>query len=125
MKQTFEKLCDWLNNQAELFTVKELLQKLCSISKNGEDIYSLKRMKQKLEAHYGETIFFTNLPGRSSTVCFKDTASEIINDKWYEDRKENLYEEKSVQLQRSLKMKYIVQNFTQIFIQLWKILKWE
>ena len=57
MKQTFEKLCDWLNNQAELFTVKELLEKLCSISKNGEDIYSLKRMKQKLEAHYGETIF--------------------------------------------------------------------
>ena len=39
--------------------------------------------------------FFTNLPGSSNTVCLKDTTSEIINEKWYEDRKENLYEEKS------------------------------
>ena len=58
MKQTFEKLCDWLDNQAELFTIKELYEKLCSISKNRENIYSLKRTKQKLEDHYGETIFF-------------------------------------------------------------------
>ena len=57
MKQTFEKLCDWLGNQAEVFTIKELHEKLCSISKNGEDIYSLKRIKQKLEDHYSGTIF--------------------------------------------------------------------
>ena len=39
MKQTFENLCDWLDNQAELFTIKELHEKLCSISKSGEDLY--------------------------------------------------------------------------------------
>ena len=57
MKETFEKL----DNQAELFTIKELHEKLCSILKNGEEIYSLKRMKQKLEDHYGETIFFLQI----------------------------------------------------------------
>ena len=56
MKQKFQ-LCDWLDNQAKLFTIKDLHEKLCSISKNGEDIYSLKRMKQKLEDHNGETFF--------------------------------------------------------------------
>ena len=103
MKQKFE-LCDWLDNQAKLFTIKDLHEKLCSISKNGEDIYSLKRMKQKLEDHNGETFFFTNLPGSSNTVCLKDTTSEIINDKWYEDRKENLYEEKSCIISAAAKL---------------------
>ena len=104
MKQTFEKLCDWLDNQAKLFTIKELHEKLCSISKNGEDIYSLKRMKQKLGDHYGETTFLTNLPGRSNTVSVKDTGCEIINDKWYKDRKENLYEEKSRMISAAAKL---------------------
>ena len=27
MKQTFENLCDWLDHQAELFTIKELHEK--------------------------------------------------------------------------------------------------
>ena len=57
MKQTFDKLCDLQDNQAELFTIKQLHEKLCSISKNRADLYSLKRMKQKLEDHYGKTIF--------------------------------------------------------------------
>ena len=67
MKETFEKL----DNQAELFTIKELHEKLCSILKNGEEIYSFKRMKQKLEDHYDETIFLTNLPGRSNAFVLK------------------------------------------------------
>ena len=48
--------------------------------------------------------FFTNLPGHSNTVCFKDTASEIINDKWYGDRKENLFEEKSCIISAAAKL---------------------
>ena len=58
MQQTFEKLCDWLGNQDELFTIKELHEKFCSISKNGEDIYSLKRMKQELEDTMARLFFY-------------------------------------------------------------------
>ena len=72
--------------------------------------------------------FFTNLPGHSNTVCFKDTASEIINDKCMETEKKIYLKRNpalSVQQQSLLKMKYVVQNLTQIFTQLWKILERE
>ena len=40
-------------------------------------------------------LFFYKSSRTLKYSLFKDTESEIINDKWYEDRKENLYEEKS------------------------------
>ena len=33
MKQTFEKLCNWLDNQAELFTIKKLMRNLAQFKK--------------------------------------------------------------------------------------------
>ena len=61
MKETFEKPSDWLDNQTELWTVKELHTKSCSISNNKEETNSFKWVKQKLAYNYGETIVFINL----------------------------------------------------------------
>lgn len=52
-------------------------------------------MKTKLIDYYGDTIFFTDQPGRPNTVCFKDMASEILSDKWCNGRKESMQEEKA------------------------------
>ena len=49
--------------------------------------------EKKLKERYGDSTFFAETPGLSSTVCFKDMAHDILNDKWYQDRKVNLEEE--------------------------------
>ena len=38
--------------------------------------------------------FFAKIPGLSNTICFKDMAIDLLNDKWYQDRKCNLEEER-------------------------------
>ena len=49
MKPNFEKLCKWLDEQAELFTVSELHAKMCSFAEKYLNLYSLKWMKKQLE----------------------------------------------------------------------------
>ena len=92
MKDSFEKLTSWLDNETELFTVTELHAKMSELS-NGAEIYSKKWLNTKLKEHYGESIYFTDHAGRSSVVSFKDMTSSILSDKWYRDRKEDVVEE--------------------------------
>ena len=49
--------------------------------------------QKKLKERYGDSIIFGEIPGVSITVCFKDMANDVLNDKWYQDRKGNLEEE--------------------------------
>ena len=49
--------------------------------------------EKKLKERYGDSTFFAETCGLSSTVCFKGMARDILNDKWYQDRKVNLEEE--------------------------------
>ena len=81
MEDAFQKLCESLDQQTELYTVTELHDKMRSLSATDE-VYSIKRMKKKLEEHYKDFIIFGNEPGRSNVVCFKDMASAILSDKW-------------------------------------------
>ena len=62
------------------------------LSKDG-DIYTQKWLKQKLKDRYKADIFFTDEPGRSNLACFKDMASSILTEKWYQDRKNDVTEE--------------------------------
>lgn len=57
-------------------------------------IYSRKWFKSKLKDHYKESIFFSEQTGKSDIVCFNDTASSVISDNWYKERKQNVEEEK-------------------------------
>ena len=94
LKSNFEKLCKWLDEQTELFTVSELYAKMCSFAEKDQNVYSLKWMKKQLEQHHQNSIFFTDEPGRSNIVCFTDMASTILSEQWYKYRKDNFDDEK-------------------------------
>lgn len=51
--------------------------------------------KQRLQEQYKELIFFTNHPGKRSTVCFKDIWNKFINDKQYPDWNGNFTNERT------------------------------
>ena len=75
-----------------MYMVSELKEKMKTKSGDGEG-YTNKWLKQKLEQRYKENIFFTDEPGRSNVVCFKDMTSTILSEKWYKDRKDDITEE--------------------------------
>ena len=94
MLHWFQMLCQWLesNPEAELYTLTELHAKMVELS-DGSDVYTLKRLTQKLHEHYGEFIFFAEVEGCGTVLCFKSMANCIVNDKWYAERKKNMEEE--------------------------------
>ena len=57
------------------------------------EIYSIKRLKQKMQEHYKECIFFAEVDGRGSVVCFRNMARYIINEKWYSYKEDNIEDE--------------------------------
>ena len=91
----FEEVCLYLENCAEVLSLQELYEKMKELADNAVDqIYSAKWMKTKLKKKYGDHIFFSEVNGKPNVICFKDMASYIINEKWYENKKENVNDEK-------------------------------
>ena len=80
MQQNFDRLCVWLEKEVDLFTVSELHQKMSSFSSGIDNVYGMKWFKEKLKKRYKDDIYFTDEPGRSSLVCFRDTAAKILNE---------------------------------------------
>ncbi len=95
MLHWFQMLCQWLESKAdaELHTLKELHDKMLEFSGGSADVYTIKRLKQKVQEHYEDFVFFAEVEGRGTVLCFKNTASYIINDKWYSERKQDIEEE--------------------------------
>ena len=72
---------NWLEDNTELFPLKELHDKMNELSNNIE-IYTIKYLKHKLiRKKYHEYIYFSELSGRPNVVCFKDTANHTLTDK--------------------------------------------
>ena len=87
MTENFKKICNW--SDCDLYTLKEMHDKMIEL---GEDTpcYSIKSLKRKLVEHYGDHIFFAELPGRPNLICFKDMAWFIMeNFKKREDQTPN------------------------------------
>ena len=80
MKDAFQKICEWLDEQTELNTLTELYDKTRCLSATDE-IYSLNWMKKKLGEHHKDFIIFSDEIGRSNVVCFKDMTSATVSDK--------------------------------------------
>ena len=78
----FQMLCQWLESEAdaELYTLTELHAKMVEVS-GGSDVYTPKRLKQKFHEHYEDFIFFAEVEGRGTVLCFRSMASYIVNDK--------------------------------------------
>ena len=91
MSQWFAALCTWLekDSSSELFTVKHLHKKM-SASGKGEEVYSEKHLRRKLKDHYGDHVLFASIRGsRQDIVCFKEMASYIVSEKWYEEQNDD------------------------------------
>jgi len=84
----FDRLCDWMEGEAELYTITELHSKMIEMA-GSETVYGTKWLKTKLKDKYEDHIFFAELNGKSDVVCLKDTASLFINNTWYEAREED------------------------------------
>ena len=78
--------------EGELYSVAELHEKRKEVT-NSEDIYTRKWLKTKLKEKFADSIFFAELQGKADVVCFRDAAGYLINDKWYEIRKNDVEEE--------------------------------
>jgi hypothetical protein len=87
MHVAFEKVCTWLecDGDAELYTLAELHAKMSELSKES-DVYSLKRLKQKLEERYGQFVFFAEVEGRGTVVCFRNMANYIIEKSFFKQK---------------------------------------
>ena len=88
----FDQLCEWLELEGELHSLSELREKLILISES-EDVYDVKWIKKKLQEKYAEHIIFTTISGKPNVACLLNTASYIINDKWYTDRRQTVADE--------------------------------
>ena len=75
-----EMLCEWLekDGNCELYTLQELFTKMEELNSENASTYSKKSLQSKLKGKYRDHIYFTNLPGRSNIVCFRDMASYIL-----------------------------------------------
>ena len=73
-RNVFESICQWLEEEgdSELYTMKELITKFEDMGSTG---YTPRYLKQLLKERYGEHIYFSELPGRSDVVCFKEFAN--------------------------------------------------
>ena len=82
----FKTLCEWLDEQTELYTLQDLHDKMIELSGEATYVCATKWIKKKLEDKYGDYIFIAEVSGRKNAACFRNLASMIINDKWYEER---------------------------------------
>ncbi|KAK6175982.1 hypothetical protein SNE40_014354 [Patella caerulea] len=95
-QDSFLLLCSWLESEgdAEIFSIKELHRQMGELACEGSEIYSEKALRMKLKSHYGEHIYFAYIGGsREEVVCFRNMASFIISDSWYQERKANQLED--------------------------------
>lgn len=94
MQKWFQVLCVWLEGKSdgELYTLKELHDKMRELA-NGDKVYGEKRLKQKLEDRYKDSLVFAEVKGHSNIAFFRNTLDSIINNKWYESRREDTGEE--------------------------------
>ena len=85
-----DKLCLWLESEAstDLLTLSELQSKMVEFSELKET-YSTKWLKKKLQDCYCNHLYFAEVNGRKNVVCFKNMVNYIINEQWYEKRRNN------------------------------------
>ena len=94
----FMRLCNWLENERDLYSISELYEQMISLAPSNSENYEVypshQYLKKKLQENYYEAIFFVEINGKSDVLCFCDTAGDIIRKYWGE-RKNNTDDSKS------------------------------
>ena len=76
------------------------MRKIADDSHNSDNIYTKEHVKSLLSEYYGDHIFFANVSGKKSVVCFRHMAQKVINDTWYANRSSDLGQESLRSLRR-------------------------
>ena len=92
LKCVFDQTCEWLENENNLFTLKDFESQM-KVFADGEEVFGAKWIKKKLQEKYSDNIFFAEVAGRKNVIYFKDVASYIVSDTWYAERKEHINDE--------------------------------
>ena len=61
----FETVCDFLKQEGDLHTLKELYLKICGLAES-TDVYAAEWLKSRLKEKYGEHMFFTEIKVRAN-----------------------------------------------------------
>lgn len=85
----FEKACEEMENDMNLYTVSEFH---ALMSKGGDDVYTPKMVKMKLKQKYKECVKFATRNGKSDIILL-DMTTRILCEDWYNTRKANLGDE--------------------------------
>ena len=85
----FDTLCVWLESSSDLHSISELHEVMTELAGHGDEVYSEKHMQRLLLERYKGQIVLSQEPGRNNIVCFQNTASRILSDKWYTERQDD------------------------------------
>ena len=90
--EAFRRTCVWLESLSEPKSLQEVEEYMSELV-DEKDMYTRKWLKKKLLQKYGESVSFLS-DGYRDIISFKDITNQIINDRWYADRKKDIVEEK-------------------------------
>ena len=63
--ENFNKLCEWLENQGELYSLSELFDIMKDFAEPSTNVYATKKyLKEKLQLKYKQNIFFAEMDGK-------------------------------------------------------------
>ena len=99
----FEQLCEWMEQEAECYTVKELHEKMIELA-DSPTVYTTKWLKRKMIEKYDQHVFFAEMKGRPDVVCLKNVADLIVNNAWYDMREKGLKKESETIINTAAKL---------------------
>ena len=82
----FNNVCQTLEDDIELYTVSEFYNMMCGL---GGNTYTLKMTQVKLQEKYGYSLRLASREGKSNIILL-DRVGDIISEKWYKERKNDL-----------------------------------
>ena len=86
---TFNKACEILEENVDLYTVSELHNMMSRLENN---IYTLKMTQQKLQEKYGNSMKLVTRDGKSNTILLESVA-DIVMEQWHNERKTYISDE--------------------------------
>jgi hypothetical protein len=86
-QEAFNRMCDFIEAaDDELNSLDDLVSLMQEFSVDVEEVYTKKNLKEKLEKPLGSHIEFNEKKGKMNVICFKDLASTIVNQIFYNER---------------------------------------
>ena len=118
-----------MENETNLFALENFRLKIEEVS--NDEVYDVKRIKEKSQGKYKQNshapkaynvprhfskvhiMCFAEVRGRKNLVCFKNMADWIINDQWYDNKRQNADDE----AKRLVETAAIIKNKLKQFLQ--------